>query len=522
MVASLLELKLLSLANRAHLRSRDEGLALLVGIGLVVLALVGIAALADAGASTTAELRRAATLAIGSIVVLGFWLLPFVFRVDDGLDPRSFALFGLRPLPLAAGLALAGLIGVPALLLVVGLGVHVTLWAREGPGPGLMAFLSALLILAACVIGAQLAAAIASNGLILRNLGGILALAVVAAATPLAAMLAILDWAASGSTALRRIADWLAWLPFAAPWAAPGDIAAGNAGAAWLRILLAAATVGLLWLAWLAVVRHSLHSRERVRTERTRVGLGVFEALPDTATGVVAARSIVYWMRDPRYVVPALILPLVPLVLAASFLIAGIPASAVAWLAVPVVCLLFGWGIHNDLALDGTAFWLHVVTAVPGRADRWGRVVPPLVIGLAIAVFGSWLTAVLMADDDMFVPLLSLSVFALTAALGVGSAASAIAPYPAVAPGDSPFAQPQYSGGGEPLKQGVSLLIAVLLCVPVGGIMALGLLGDPALVPIATALGYGLGPALLVIGIEIGAAVVWRRAPELNAFLQRN
>ena len=54
----------------------------------------------------------------------------------------------------------------------------------------------------------------------------------------------------------------------------------------------------------------------------------------------------------------------------------------------PIVCLFLGWTVHNDVAYDNTAFWLHVASDVDGRADRLGRLAPPLAIGLPVAVIG--------------------------------------------------------------------------------------------------------------------------------------
>ena len=67
-------------------------------------------------ASTAAML--AVTVLGGSAVTLGFALAPLFAAVDDPLDPRRFALFGLAWGRLAAVLALVGLISVPILCLL--------------------------------------------------------------------------------------------------------------------------------------------------------------------------------------------------------------------------------------------------------------------------------------------------------------------------------------------------------------------------------------------------------------------
>ena len=73
---------------------------------------------------------------IGSIVVVGFLLLPLLFGVDDTLDPRAFSLFGIPNRQLSTGLALAALIGIPSVVLTVLLAGHSRhLVARPGHDP---------------------------------------------------------------------------------------------------------------------------------------------------------------------------------------------------------------------------------------------------------------------------------------------------------------------------------------------------------------------------------------------------
>src|SRR5690606_11287711 len=124
-------------------------------------------------------------------------------------------------------------------------------------------------------------------------------------------------------------------------------------------------------------------------------------------------------------------------------------------------------------------------------------------------------------DWQVAFPLAALSWCALLAALGIGSATSALLPYPAVAPGDSPFAQPQH-GGGEAGKQALSLGLSLLVCLPAIGLVLAGMLLDPDLLLVAGIVGLVLGPVALVVGTELGARVVSRRAPELLAFQQQN
>jgi len=517
MVAALLRLRLLSLGNRVvRPRGAAERWAVVVAAVFAVAAVVGIVALGGVAAATTSELRSAAFVVVGSAVVAAFWLLPFAFRVDEAMPPRAFAPFEIAPLRLAAGLALTRVASVPVVLLLLLLIVQAGAWHGD-PAALWTAVAADVVILALCVLGSQVASAVAGHGIVARNVAGLLALAVIAILAPLVAVLATLPWSGSGVTVLRRTAAVLDWTPLGVAWGAPGAAAAGAA-----RILVALAIAVVLGALWYWIVRRAGRTMPRAEHVRSTAGLGVFEAAPPFPAGVIAARSIVYWMRDARYAVPLLILPVVPVVIAASFAIAGIPSGVAAWLCLPLVTLLIGWSVHNDIAADGTAFWLHVVTGVGGRADRWGRIVTPLIVGAVVAVGGGYLTAWIAGDWGMLLPLIALAACTLLVGLGVGSAASAIAPYPTVLPGNGPFAQPQALRGGEPAKQALSLLIALLLCAPTIALVIAGLVVDPALLAPAAWVGLGSGVVVLVLGAELGGLVVSRRAPEILAFTQQN
>ncbi len=519
MVASLLRLRALGLANRiVRPRSRAEQVTSLI-VGLAgIAAVVGIVLLSGFGAETTPELRHAAFVAVGSIVVAAFWIVPFVVRTTAGVDPRAFVPFPIAPGRLALALAVSSLLSLPALLLVLLLVGYVAAWAEAGPGAVLAAVGASVLVLVIAVLGSLIAGTIASDGIMWRNAGGVAALAAVAVLAPL---LALVDWGVLGFTYLRRIADALAWTPFGVAWSVPGDAALGRTAEAWLHVAAAVLLVAVLWLVWVAVVRRGASRRPPRADEQVEVGLGAFDVLPDTQAGVVAARSITYWLRDARYVVPLLILPLVPAGIVLAFWLAGIPWSVIVWLPVPLVSLLIGWSIHNDVAADGTAFWLHVVTSVRGRADRWGRVVIPLVLGLVVAIVGGVVSAALHGDDAIAAPLVALSVCALLAGLGVSSVASAVAPYPTVHPGDSPFQQPQ-GAGGTGMTQILSLIIAAAACLPVVAAIVAANAGGGRDFTTAVVLGWVLGPVLLIVGVELGAFAMRRRAPELLAFTQQN
>src|SRR5690606_1707774 len=83
----------------------------------------------------------------------------------------------------------------------------------------------------------------------------------------------------------------------------------------------------------------------------------------------LAARSIVYWLRDRRYLVNAAVIPVAAAIALVPPLVAGVPLSLVILLPVPIVALFFGWLPHNDIAYDSTAVWMHIASGVRGVSD---------------------------------------------------------------------------------------------------------------------------------------------------------
>ncbi len=105
MIRDFLSLKLRLLANafrRSPWQIVGLVLALAYGLGITILAVVTLVLLRFA----EVDVARATVVIVGSALVLGFALVPLAFGVDDTLDPRRFALFGIDNTRLAVDLAL--------------------------------------------------------------------------------------------------------------------------------------------------------------------------------------------------------------------------------------------------------------------------------------------------------------------------------------------------------------------------------------------------------------------------------
>jgi ABC-2 type transport system permease protein len=522
-VAQFLGLKLRLLANifrRSPMQVIGIVIGLAYGLGAAAIAVVGFIALRFADVS----LATGISVTAGSLIVLGFLLVPLAFGTDDTLDPRAFALFGIPTTRLAAGLALSALIGIPAIAIAAIAVAQVFTWTR-GPLATFLALTGAVVIIATCVLGARVSTSIAAFLFATRRAReatALIALLTIVSLSPVVVLLATVDWTRDGLRVLRSIASVVGWTPLGAAWAAPAEAAAGHPGLAIAKAAIGLAFVGVLWLAWRALVEWMLVTPQREARRRNYAGLGWFDRMPGTPTGAVAARSITYWIRDARYHTSLVAIPIAPIVFVLALSVAGVPANVLALIPVPAMCVFLSWSIHNDVAYDNTAIWLHVASNVSGRADRFGRVIPALMIGIPVVLIGSPIAASLYGDWAVLPSIIGVSSCILLAGLGFSSVISARFPYPSVRPGDSPFNQPQASGTAAGLIQSLSFFAALIVSIPPLGFAALGLFVDPFWHLAALAVGLVIGLAGLVLGVFWGGAIFERRGPELLAFTLKN
>lgn len=523
MVAQFLGLRLRLLSN---LFRRGPGqiagvvAGLVYALALTVALLVSLVGLRTVG--DLALIRDASTVA-GSIVVLGFLLLPLAFGTEDAMDPRKFALLGLPNRQLSLGLGVAGLLGLPSLTLTVVLLGTVVTWSR-GALEFLIAVVAAALALVTCVLVSRLSMGVGALVLSTRRsreftgVGGIVLLVIIA---PVVLLVVNSNWGRSGRALLDELSAILGWTPLGAAWSIPGDAGLGLWGTAGLKLLVAAATVGVLWLAWQAVVARLILTPGRDVSVREHTPLGWFDRLPHGPTGAIAARSLTYWARDSRYWVSFLMIPIVPIIAVVPLAFAGVPTTWLALLPVPLMCVFLGWTIHNDVAYDSTAIWLHVASGTRGIADRIGRLLPMLSIGIPVIGLGSALSIFLYDDWAVLPSMLGVATCIFLCGLGFASFASARFPYPVAKPGDSPFAQPQASESSSVLTQSLTFFGPIILALPALACAYLGLTSDPMWHSTALIVGVGTGLVVLVVGVWAGGRAFERRGPDMLAAAQR-
>ncbi|MBT2501503.1 ABC transporter permease [Curtobacterium sp. ISL-83] len=523
MVAQLLRLRADLLAGEVRGTARRSVLVVVGSLVALAVAVVVASHLIGLRASGADE-ARAVVVPIGALLTFGFTVVPLVAGRNDQFDPRRFAVFGIGRRPLAVGLFVAGLVGIPVIAVVVVAVAQVGTWSRDA-GTTVLAVLGGLLAVATCAllvrVGSALSAATGAQQRS-RDTGWLVALVVVVLVLPAGALLFPVDWLRPDAAELQRVADVAGWTPWGAAWAVPADVASGHVGAGFAKLLVAVVVVAALAWAWWVVVGRALESAEgRSRARRYR-GLGWFDRLGATPAGAVAARALTYWARDPRYRASYLVIVFVPLVVL-PLGVAGMPWHWTALVPLPLMAIIAGFLPHNDVSYDNTAVWLHVASGAPGWSDRLGRLVPVLAVGVPAIVVGAFVSARLAGSAVAFPVLVGVSVGALLVGLGLSSVVSVLLPYPTVRPGDHPFQQPQAAGVTATVAQSTMVIGILVLTAPAGwlGVLALTRGAHPWGM-LTLLVGVLVGVVVLAVGVLAGGRLFDRHGPDLLAAAQRN
>lgn len=479
------------------------------GLAAVIIALL----LAVELATLSGDALRTASVLGGTALAGICAFLPAAVVRDDPLHPRGFVGTGVPLGRTAALLVVTDLLSFPTALLVIVLAGYIVGWAAAGAGG--IALVVAVLALIGLLQLIRLSTAV--GAWLWRRPRGALGRAV-AWALLLASLVPVLVVAGAGGMADARAASAVGILERLGIGRVWSDPASGSP----LPVLLAvAAAVVVITAVELLVIRAQLRG-PRPRAPRDVPRLGMFRLVGGSPTAAIAARSWVYWLRDPRYVGSALALPFVPVLMLIAAAIGGVPGVVMALVAVPAVVLLLGWSVtHNDTAYDSTAIWTHVVAPLRGAQDRIGRIVPPLVLGILVTGVGILLVLLAVPRPGIAAVVGGLCAAALLGSLGVSSGVSARFPYAAPTPGSSAFRSPQSPGAGGGV-QTMSLIASLVLIAPAGWAATRWLAEGGAWAWVALALGFGFGLAGLVVGILVGGVSFDRRGPDLVDFAVRN
>lgn len=519
MVAHVLRLRLDLLAGA--LRGERLGRSIVALVATIAVTIVFCIAVIGLGDAPLATARTVAVLSAAA-AFLAFFLAPMITGTPDQLDPRRFAPFGVDERRMPWILALASLVSVPSFALIaVSVCFVITAVALGVDWP--VAALAGLVGVVSTALVARIGMAISAIALPerrSRELTVLFTIPVIVIAFPVAAYFASLKWDGQVPAGVDAARSLIGFSPLAATQAFVFHIAAGEAGAAWASGLIALATLaGLLGL-WAYLVRRMLTTTERPYATRERSGLGWFGSLPGTAFGAIGARSLVYWLRDRRYIVNIVVVPIVGVLTVFPLMVAGVPLWLAALVPVPVMALFFGWLPHNDVAYDSTALWIHIASGVRGLPDRLGRLIPVLLVSIPVLAVAVSVTLAYIGRWDLLLPLIGVAAALLLTGLGMSSIASVVAPYAVSRPGDSPFQQPQRSSGYGSFGAAGTFLGALLFSAPVLWLFGLTLIEGDQHAPATFWTGLVTGVLVLLGGAAIGGAIFERSGERLMEFVE--
>ena len=519
MVAHLLRLKLALLRNslrRSTMQIVGLAIGALYGLGILGMVLVGLVALGTQGPETIGVV----TVLAGAALFLGWLIIPVVAAgLDMTLDPARFTTYAIPMRSLLAGLSLSSFIGIPgAITLLASVGTAAAWWRH--PLGAVAALVCGALAALTCIVASRAvtaASASLASSRRFKDLSGVVLLVPLIFLGPIVA--GVTAGVKDFKDYLPSLAGTLSWTPLGAVWAVPADVAGALWGQATAKLAIALATAAALAWIWKACLQRALVTPAYSGSRRRSAGsMGFFRLFPATPAGAVAARSMTYWFRDPRYSAGLVIAPLLPLVLvfAGSRAAGGGMLGTTLALGGVLAAFLVVWSISSDISYDNTAFALHVASGVSGAADRSGRalaagslaVVPGVVyavVGTGIA--GTW--ALLPA-------VLGLILGAVGSGLGLASVFSARFTMNAPLPGDSPLKSKPGNNFPTMLIQLAGFAGVGVLMVPETVLAAVAMSTNrPVLGWIALAAGVTLGTVSLMAGLRLGARQFDRRAPEL-------
>jgi ABC-2 type transport system permease protein len=303
--AQLVRLKLTLLANTFR-RSvwQTIGLVLAAAYGMAVTVVVVAGAILG-GTADPVLTGQLLTLG-GAVAMLAWWVIPlFAFGLDATLDPQRFVTFAIPRRRLLAGLALAGLVSVPAAVTTLAaLGVSLAWWSDPLALVG--ALLGAVLGVGLCIVGSRATTTALAPLLDSRRYREVL---MVVAVVPLVLIGPAFGWLSANvektvdgaavqvevgatsseamSGAIAPLVDVVAWTPFGAPWAVGAAVHDGAWGLAAARVAVAAAVLLLAWVVWDRSLARALNKGDadgkRKKADRGSVADAVVDAAEVTA-----------------------------------------------------------------------------------------------------------------------------------------------------------------------------------------------------------------------------------------------
>lgn len=491
----------------------------LYALGALVLA---IGALFGLGFVEDQELRFSLLALLGSALVL-LWALvtPLFVGVDQTLDPSRFATMLVPRRDLVLGLLLAGALnplGIATLLLGL-------LWGAASARSLAGVLLGSL----GGLVGALLALALAR--LTSTALSALLQSRLFRESSMFAAFLGLMclgpvigvgSFVAQSPELRSGIGGVLAWTPIGAPWAVGADALAGSWGTALARLAIGLASlVIVLWVWGRALERELSEAGAPAKESRTRSSSstsGMIGRLGRGPLGAMTARSLVYWVKDPRYSFSLVVIPLVIGMIVFQSAAMG-PASGLFMMF--LLGFLTAWGLAMDTSYDSTAHWVFVAAGVRGRDERLARVLAYAVIGGVTMLLAGVVQAIVTRDAVLGVLTALFGTGVWCIAAGAGVLLSSFFVQETVRPNESVFT----SRSGGPVAVAIQfggLAGVALLSLAPGLLIGIGLATqNQAMAWGGAGLGLLIGGIALAVGLNRAGVVYERRQAYLLEQLVR-
>ena len=522
MVAHLLSLKWRLLLNgfrRSPLQIVGMAVGALYAAGIALACASGLVALRWADPQTA----QTAVVLGGALVITGWAVVPLVASAADlTLDPSRFTTSAIPMRELLPGLALAGLLGLPGIATLLASLATVVTWSRSFVAAA-GALVGALLGVLSCVVASKLVTTAVASLLASRrfkDISSIVFIVPLMLAGPM--VTAVVQGVRDSRDYLPGLAEAISWTPLGAAWAIGGELDAGNAAGAAIKVLIALASLAALGGAWYLLLKRAMVTPPYTGGGSRKAGkAGLFGTFPATPAGAVAARSLSYWMRDPRYAGSLVVVPLLPVLFYFGSAQSGNQELLIA--VAPLTAFLLAWSISADVSYDNTAFALHLATGVKGTDDRLGRALACLAFALPVVLIFAVGQCFFTGSWDALPGQLGLSLGILFTGLGLSSVVSARYTVAVPLPGDSPFKKPPGNVGQTLAVQFAGMGILSLLVLPEVGLSIAQLVtGNPVFGWTNLAVGLMLGLALFGAGVRLGGKWLDARGPELLAQLTVN
>jgi ABC-2 type transport system permease protein len=415
-------------------------------------------------------------------------------------------------------LTVVGLCGIPGIATALGALSALVAWGRW-PVALLTALVCLPLGVLTCVIASRAVASFSNRGR--GRLGNVVALlafgALVLAGPIVTGLLSVFgDGGALDGDRIAGVVTGIAWTPVGAVWAVPGDLAAGSYGTGLLKLAIALATLAALWLLWRRnVVAASVSPKRRAVSGRAG-RLGWIGLAPTGATAAGWARSLSYWLGDPRYLRNLVIVAVLPVLLA--FALGWQVQTPIFAFVVVLPALLLGLVPYADVSYDGTAFSTVLAAGIRGRDDRAGRLLGALTASAPLVVLVTVVTVGLSGEWMLLPAVLGCGVGALLAGLGICAVSSAYLVIPVPASGDNVFKRVP----GQSFWVGLALMGFTLMAgVITGPALALAVVaavsGAVLWSWLALAVGLLVGAGVAVAGVAVGGRAFDRTGPLLLA-----